>query len=802
MNLKLAFRSLLRQPVFTAVVVLSLAIGIALDTTMYGVLDALMRPRIDMRYPEQLYRIRLYSPFRDQTDNHVRDAAVLSGLRNYESITWDQGRYGGMIVHGRRAVEAYVDGVAPNFFDVTGSRVLHGRTFVPSDEHSDVAPVVITDRLVEQMFESGEDPIGARITIDRRAHVVVGVVSAAANFPRDNVSIWRIAPFEPHAIYARLVRLRPGAKQADAERELAAISTRLAAEANVASKDVAFRFHEAADAGFQVQDFHRALILAVIAVLIVACANVANIQLARGIGRRREIALRSALGASQQRLIAFLLAESGILVVLGLALGLVGSYWGSRLLTASIPNRVGQYIVEPQFSWRVLVFSLVATTFCLLVVGLIPAMTVSRVDPNELLKAGAGTGATKRNRRFYGVLVAAEIGLALALTSGSAVLLHSWMKVSTIPYNFDTDRVSLGFVGMSLSQSKHQYSEIEANIASRLHGIRGVEFAGVDMQMGYERRTLSIDDGVSVREVPTRMKSATMVSPEYLRTLGLRMIAGRDFVEGDQGAVIVDERTARYLWQNKSPVGAMIKLGDKRSTRPYHRVIGVVSNLINETDAQAAARSFSGAGGLGDIYCVPGSSETFSPRIDFRKRSVVGLTFAVRAKDHPERMPTILRQEMIGWPEAIYHTASSWDEFNGTQTERDSARFVASLFTLFAALGVGLAAFGVYGVVAHSVAERRRELGVRIALGASSRDILHSVLRESVVVGLAGTATGLLMTKYSVILLKRLLIEDEIFNAPLFAAVALLLAAIAAGAAFIPAHRATRIDPTESLRNE
>ena len=252
------------------------------------------------------------------------------------------------------------------------------------------------------------------------------------------------------------------------------------------------------------------------------------------------------------------------------------------------------------------------------------------------------------------------------------------------------------------------------------------------------------------------------------------------------------------LWPNADPVGAQIKLGDLRSNRPYVRVVGVVSDLEKRVDKWATRSQVRGTRDLGRIYYLPGPGDEFVSR----QTSMTFVQIIARGKKHPEQLPIAIRREVAGWPNVRVSHVATWDEYWGLAETRAGQRFVASLFTLFAALGVGLAAFGVYGVVAHSVAERRREFGVRVALGATSRDILHAVLRDDVVVALAGAALGLFMTKYGVHLLGGFASEEDLFNAPLFAAVAALLVATVATSALIPALRATRIDPTESLRHE
>jgi putative ABC transport system permease protein len=798
-GLRIAARTLRRQPVFTSVVVLSLALGIALNTTMYGVLDALMKPRIDMRAPERLYWIRLYGDYKHRADDRARDAAIASGMHTYESITRLRFEFGGRVLeHGENIREASVAGVGTNFFDVTGARPIAGRTFIPSDEQADVKPVVVSDQLVSTLFRPGESPIGARIKINREARIIVGVVPSTANFPHDHYWAWEVAPVNPPSMYVRLIRLREGASSAGAAHELDLVATRIAAAAGEDPRDVAFRFHQAADPEFQVRAIEIALVLAVAAVLLVACANLANIQLARGIGRRRELALRSALGATRRRVVAHLLTESVLLAAIGLLLGLVLTYWASRALNGSIPPQVGTYIVEPQFSWRVLAFAVSATVLCVILVGLLPAIAVSRADPNELLKSGAGTGTTRSNRRVYGVLVGSEIALALALSSGAAVLIRSQMLTSSFRYSFNPGPIAIGNVSLRLPVGTARFSDVLQSVVGRLAAVPNLSTAAGSMSLAVENGAISLEDAGAVREFPAPLFAATVVSPLYLRTLGPQIVKGRDFLQGerDHAAVIVDERTATALWPNANPIGAVIKLGDERSARPYVRVVGVVNDLEKRAGNSLAEAQPRGVKALGRIYYLPGPIDEFA----IKACCVSNVQIIARAKTRPEKLPLAVRREISGWPDALLSQISTWDDHWGMRTAREGSRFVTSLFTLFAALGVGLAAFGVYGVVAHSVAERRRELGVRVALGATSRDILHAVLRAEVVVALGGVAFGLFLTKFCVRLLPAF--EDEFFNAPLFALVAALLIATVAASAFIPALRATRIDATESLRHE
>ncbi|MGH7615964.1 MAG: FtsX-like permease family protein [Gemmatimonadaceae bacterium] len=343
-----------------------------------------------------------------------------------------------------------------------------------------------------------------------------------------------------------------------------------------------------------------------------------------------------------------------------------------------------------------------------------------------------------------------------------------------------------------------RYSELLDWAVTRVRAVPGVESAAATSSIGVENNAVSIDDaGSGVREYPAPLYAAQVVSPSYFRTLRLPIIAGRDFLDGerDKSAVIVDEPTARVLWPNQNPVGSLIKLGDRKSNAPYVRVVGVVG----EQAKFKSPRNLAGApwvSGLGMIYYLPGPTDSM---VIGPLSYMSNARFIARATRSADELQIALRRELFSLGGT---SIATMDASRGITRARQSAGFTAEIFVLFAVLGVGLAAFGVYGVVTHGVAERRRELGVRIALGATGGDVLHAVLRESVVVGLGGAAGGLFATWLSLPLLSTMMRGDDAFNAPLFAAVAAVLVATAAASAFIPAFKATKIDPTESLRCE
>jgi putative ABC transport system permease protein len=718
-------------------------------------------------------------------------------MQSFEAITRENVAVigGTLIQHGQNFRDGFVSGVDPNYFDVLGAQPRAGRFFLPDDETSGASVAVISEKLASALFPHGQVPIGQTITVKRRAYTVIGVASDRANFPHNETAVWTLARPEAWTPYSRILRLRDGATNADVARELALVAARIAGEAGLPRESVGFRLDQLANPDFQLRDLHVAMLIAVIAVLLIACANVANIQLARGIGRRRELALRSALGADRNRLVADLLIESGVLVFGGLMLGLLLTLWMNDAVSATLPSRVAQYVVEPQWSWRVLVASILVTVTALLLVGVAPALTVSRVDPNELLKSGNGTGATRQSRRRYSVLVSAEIALALALSAGAAVMIRAGTHTGDVHIGYDPHLLVGGSVVVSAERGtvSRQATQL-ADLVDRLRRIPGVTEAAATTGRNIRTNLVTYTDETGAREFPAPGYYYSIVSPGYFRTMRLPIVRGRDFLEGqqDEPVVIVDAHTARLLWPLSDPIGKRIKLGQRDTKLPYARVAGVVGEQPGyEVEVPPGTPVLNH---LGRIYYLPGPTDSVV------SDGVFSFSFVTRTEGNPTAQVLRTYNDVSQWPETIVARVRSLED--ELLDRRRNAEFIAAIFTLFSLAGVGLAAFGVYGVVAYSVAERRREIGVRVALGASARDILKVVLHESFVVALAGIAVGLLFTKYGVMLFRDKAWGDDLYNAPLFAAIALLLLATSMLTAYFPAHRAARIEATESLRNE
>jgi predicted permease len=799
-----AARTLIRHRGFTIVAILSLAIAIGLNTTMYSVLDTIVSPHIDLPHPEQLRQFWYWGDMRHKLDVRTKNAIFRSALEPFGELTgrWPSGWR--VLIEGQAAyTHGSITTVAPNYFRVLGPRPLEGRFFDEADLAASTPPAVIAERLIRDLFPRGEDPVGTRIQVQGHARIVIGVVSRESD--RSGTMVWTLpeAGTDPATLPLNMIRLHD-ATSPQFGATVVGISQRIAALVGEQQRDNRLQMNGMAAGGFNVlallrfSGFHKALVLAVLAVLLVACANLANLQLARGIARSRELATRAALGASRRDLVAHLLLESALLAVAGVVLGVLLAFWGMHLLRASIPESIGSYIVEPQTSWRLFAFATAAGVVCVILIGLFPAIRVSRVDLNDVIKSGAGTGSTRRARRQYGLLIAAEIGFALVLVCGASLLVRAAGQLESESKAWDMSMLTDVQLRVVLTPGDSRLvADVGADLVSRLRAPTDIADAAVITSRSDTDRVVAVTDpGNAIRVVPAPRWGSSIVSPSYFRTMGFEIAHGRDFREGEQGAaVIVDPRFARTMWPGADAVGRMVKFGTPSTPGRWFMVVGVRKPVGLESQETSAP-------GIGSAYTLAQPEDHLtgaktvatSPEIEA----------VVRARRNPHRTPIVISAALNGDARLSPTYIGTFDEMSGAAARRENQNFIGMLFSLFAVIALALAALGVYGIVSHSVAERRREIGVRIALGSTARNILYVVLREGNVFVLAGIAIGLWLIRETAWLVREFLrfAEGDVYSIELYVPAAAFLFATAVIAALIPARRATKIDPVEALRCE
>ncbi len=793
------------------IAIASLGIAIGLNTTIYSLLDALIDPVVGVQRPDELYRIRYFGDVRHRLPRGAIDSALASGLHGYEGVTGEQR----LLASDRRAAVEAGDHIAMidalvvrgNFFSLLGTHAVGGRVFAPSDESFGTPLVVLSDRLAAALFPDGKSPIGASVAIEGKSYGVIGTVHRYQQFPSLDTDAWILAAGESAArVPITFIRLREGGTPASVNHELAVLAARLAIAADESPGDTRFYLPGKAERQFALGPIHYALIGAVVVILLVACGNLATLQFARGLTRGPELALRVALGAERRDVVTTLVLENALLAIGGLVLGLVLTLWGVELIRATIPVESAGYIVAPQVSWRTFAVASATTMVSLLLVGLIPAFSIARVDPNTLLKKRAGTGAHRPHRRRYAMLIALQFSVGIPLLSGGALLLRSARRYADASfalklwfgYNPHPLVVASGLVA-GVGGGVTDIRNVARRLVDRVVTARGVRIAAASASMTPTDQTLTLEepDGIR-REVPVPAWSYTLVSPSYLKTYGRVMLFGSDFADGEYDAptVILEAQMAKYLWPGVNPVGRLIKFGDEKSPGAWARVVGVVKDA-RDSALIADIDPYYGRHPAG-VYRVFSAQDTM--RVSARS---IAMQVTARAVDDPDRAAVEIRHALTGASEIESPYVATFDERNGTRQRKAQADFMAMLFSVFSIVALGLAAVGVYGIVSHSVSERRQEFGVRISLGATTRHVILEVLRDGKLLALVGIAVGLQLTRGSVGWIAMFLTGRwDLNDAGLFALIAGVLAVTAIAAAIGPAWRAARISPVEAMRSE
>ncbi len=814
--IRIAFRTLGKHKGFTVVAILSIAVAIALNTVMYSVLDAILAPRINARQPDHIYSLEYYSNglWGRKIEPRMYTDALSAGMgENVEGFAGLErmrvaGRYAGetLLEYGDRYKRVAPQVVTANYFDFLGSIPLQGRTFRDSDAKDEAPVAVISDRLAKHLFPDAS-PVGETVELDGAGFVVIGVVERTPLFRPLREDFWVLRQAGQPALRPNLVRVKEILTGQEISAQLKLAAKRLAQASLEDGKWVAFNGKQIYKGQIEVNAFYFGLVGSVLAILLVACANLANLQLARGLARTRELALRAAVGASRGQLIRLLLLESGILATIGLAFGVVLTVWGMKLVNASMPEVVADFILRPQTSWRVFAFAAFAALICLFIVGLVPALSVSKVDPNEMLKSGAGTGANKAHRKRYGFMIVAQVGFALPVLVAAIVVLRAAWQVRKPDllfkrYAYDVRPMVSGSVPIPPDPNSKarmvRTLTAASNIVERAVKSPGVIAAAASVNVPADGNMVTVDgaDGL-VREEMAHQWSYRKVTPGYLKTVGQRIAQGRDFAEGeaDGNNVILDHGSARFLFKNDNPIGRAIKFGKASSKEPWLRVVGVIADPRSREEIERA--DYTTGYRLGNVY------RTFSPSDSIVvTTAATSISITARTRGNTDLAAARLQRNLRSITGLGQPTVTSLLDRFGFAAQVAASNFIGSLFTVFALIGLSLVSIGMYGIVAHSVAERRRELAVRISLGATARHILHAVLREGNVLLLAGMALGLLLAKYIVGWLADFSWNYDIYNAPLYAVVGMFLFAVATLAAYVPALRATRIDPVDALRHE
>jgi putative ABC transport system permease protein len=814
-DLKFATRQLLKNPGFTTVAVLTLAVGIGANTAIFSVVDAVLLKALPYREPSRLVMLWTDNPSLNLGVHELPPAPTdllewRQQARSFEQIGAFRSRPADLSEQGEPERIGGVQ-ITANFFSLLGVQPMLGRGFAPEEEELGKDKVaLISYPLWLQRFGGDSNVLGQTITLDHERHSIIGVMGPGFAFPRgaempagyalmSRSDVWR--PYTGRPEYWRdddtrdfiaMGRLKPGVTLAQAQTEMTALAQH-EAEAypkSHAGWTVELRPLARQTAG-QTRSVLWVLLGAVGFVLLIACANVANLLLCRSVARRKEMAVRAAIGASRGHLFRQLLAESAVLSALGGALGLVLGVWGVKALLAFSPSTLPR-LHETTLDARVFVFSFVLAAVTGILFGLAPAWQATRVNLCEALQSDSRSGTAARGQRAQRLLIIGEIALAVILLTGAGLLGRSLLRLQTVDLGFQPQQLAAFDVKLTgarysdMARVRQFFREARRRLGE-VPGARGAAAISNLPLDGVESLNFVFAEG-STPAAAGRSPLAEFrkISPGYFDTLGAPLRRGRDFVDQDApdqpNVCVVNESLVRMFYPNTDPIGKRLKMA--RSDEPDHQwftIVGVIGDV----------RSF----GV-DLKPRPQIYTTVEQNTDNAMTLLVraqggsagGLEGAIRAE--LKRLDPTL-------PLANFRTMERL--VSGSLAR---PRFSTMLLGLFAAAALGLAAVGLYGVVAYSTAQRTREIGIRMALGASAQSVLTLVLRQGMLPAFIGLALGLAGAMMLTRLLSSQLYEVRATDPFTFLVVGTTLLVVAVAACVLPACRAAHVDPIVALRYE
>ena len=807
-DLRFAFRQLLKSPGFTTVAALTLALGIGANTAIFSFVDAVLLRPLPYASPERLVTIwhsypelnlprASVSPF-----GYLQDKEQAKSFEEIGALTFWlpnlTGREQPEQIRGMR--------VTANFFRTLGVGPFHGRTFSEEEDKPGAhRVVVISYGFWQRRLGGNTNVLGNALTLDGNSYSVIGVMPPRFKFYGDT-DVWRPMAFSSGETSGRgsfdefllaVGRLKPGLTLPQAQAEMDAIAVPIRQQYHGSNSRwglIVLSVHKVLT-----QEIRPVLLIlfAVVAmVLLIGCANVANLLMTRATTRQKEMAIRIALGAGRVRLIHLMLVESLMLACLGGGLGTVLAIWGIDLLASAVPARVTQFIV----GWenigadaRILGFTLGVSLLTGCVFGLAPAWQASGQSLNESLKEG-GRGATEgfRRNRVRNLLVIAEIALALILLTGAGLFIKGFNRVVNVSPGFNPNRVLTFHI--SLPAAKYPEPErvtmFYQELLTRLRASPGVQSAGLTTILPLSGRGWTASYNIEGRELapgeagPHGAHGA--VDADYFSTLGIPLLKGRYFKEQDNATAlpvaIIDEKVARRYWPNEDPIGKRISFNfdGNEPNRVWREIVGVVGHAkIYGLDADA-------------------KEQVYYPHLQSAQRE---MSVVIRTAGSPQSLAALAQSQL--W------TLDKDQPITDIRTMEDRVahsllpkQHLMLLTTLFAGLALFLAALGLYGVISYSVNQRSYEVGIRMALGAQRRDVLKLVLKQGLGLAAAGVVLGvagaLALTRLMTTLLSGVSASDPLT----YVAVSVLLASVALLACYLPARRATRVDPMVALRYE
>jgi len=805
-DLRYSLRNLAKSPLFTAVALLTLALGIGANTAIFSVVNAVLLRALPYADPDRLVTFIREGHSGQSSANFLdwkRDNHAFENMGAVEG--WSPNLTG---IDKPEQVSAMH--ITSDVFPVLGVKPIMGRTFTPDEDHvGKDREVVLSYGFWQRLFGGSKDVLGRTVEFNGEPYTVIGVMPSNFRFAfpswANRTEVWGPLPVNPEDRVVNskrlFARLKPGVSLEQARAEMATITARLEKQFPGTNRDLVVTSLKEQVVG-DIRPAILVLLGAVGFVLLIACANIAHMMLARASTREREIAVRTALGASRARILRQFLTESALLAVVGGVVGVLIANWGLRALLAWAPEEITQF-GSITLDARVLIFALAISIGTGLAFGLAPALQNSALNLIDSLKEGTrGAGLGKHSSRVRSLLVSSEFALALVLLAGAGLMIRTFLALSAIDPGFNPHHLLTMIVSVAGAKdtAAKDRSGFYQRALEQIHTLPGVVSASAINHLPLAGDDWDLPFFIEGRPTPRRGEGPDgtyrVVLPGYFGTMNISLLRGRDFTEHDNqsapGVIIINEFLANRYWPGEDPIGKRIAVGLDQNGNPskdWFTIVGITQNVVRR-DWNAPPD--------GEYYLpflqsptYSGGTSPFSKYMTFVVRTAVDAAAQTAAVENAIRSQdkTVTISEVQTMEEVVAETNAQ-------------PRFYLYLLAAFAAVALVLAAVGIYGVMSHSVSRRTHELAVRMALGAQREEVMRMVVRESMLLALMGGAVGLVGALALSPLMKSLLYGVRATDPVTLAIAAGVLGVVAMMASYIPARRTTKVDPIVALRYE
>ena len=813
-DIRYGARLLLKSPGFTLIAVLTLALGIGANTAIFSVVNFVLLRPLPYANSDQLVMIwerNLKKGWSESPTSSANFVDFRTSARNLEVAAFTDTNGNFNLTGGDQPERVAGLRVSANLFPLLGVNPGRGRLFLPQEDQPGAGHVLILSYgLWQRTFAANANLINQTIQLNSQSYTVVGIMPPDFKFPPafsavvgsseesvSNADLWvplttdDIPLVRDRRDLKMMGRLKPGVTVAQAQADLNAIASRLDREfpdVNGGIETHVIPLREQVTGDISLALF--VLMTAVALVLLIACANVANLLLAKATGRQKEIAIRTALGATRLRILRQLLTESVLLGLLGGLLGLLFAVIGAETLIAFVTTNIPK-LKDFTFDATVLLFTLLIALVTSLFFGLAPAIDASKPNLNEALKEGGRSSSGSASRqRLRDFLVITEVALAVILVTASGLMFRSFLRLQGVnpgfnPKNLITLEVELPDAKYHAAQQQQNFQQ---QLLQRLTTIPGVQSAAAVDNVPFGVNAFNTSFMIEGRPVPAVTERPRafyrVISPNYFRTMGIPFRRGNEFTDRDSaempGVAIINETATRKYWPGEDPIGRKIKRGRPESKNPWVTIVGIAGSA-----SQLSLREESQP----EIY------------VPFLQNTTLNFSLVVRTASDPKTITGAIRKEVWATDKDLpVSNMKLMDELISNSTAQP--RFYVILLTVFAALALILAAVGVYGVMAYSVTLRTRDIGIRMAVGAQPMDIFKHVIGHALMLASIGLVIGLVLAGTSTLVMKSLLFGISTADPLTLIVTALILLAVALLASYLPARKATKVDPMVALRYE